>query len=89
MQNLFPGIRIFIPPAIVLGTDVFDEFMEENDLREFALKAVDDRTILQRFVTAERFPKEVMSELVSFLELYHILGSETLLEIFLLNNGMA
>ena len=69
VQNRFKGIRITIPPAIVLGTDVFDQFLQENNLREFALNAVDDREIIQRFTAAERFPKKVMTELVSFLEL--------------------
>jgi CheY-like chemotaxis protein len=48
----FPGIRIAVPPALVLATDAFDQFMTENNLLDFALQCEDDAEILQRFVAA-------------------------------------
>ena len=33
----FPNIRIAVPPALVLATDAFDQFMAENNLLDFAL----------------------------------------------------
>jgi len=38
----FPGIRITVPPALVLATDAFDQFMTENNLLDFALQCDDD-----------------------------------------------
>ena len=43
-------------PAIVLGTDVFDAFFDENNLRDFALKT-DDLEITRLFLEAKNSPK--------------------------------
>src|SRR6266436_688827 len=48
----FPGIRITVPPALVLATDAFDQFMTENNLLDFALQCEDDADILQKFLAA-------------------------------------
>jgi hypothetical protein len=48
----FPGIRIAVPPALVLATDAFDQFMTENNLLDFALRCEDDAEILQKFLAA-------------------------------------
>src|SRR5277367_5425207 len=48
----FPGIRITVPPALVLATDAFDQFMTENNLLDFALQCEDDDEILQKFLVA-------------------------------------
>ena len=48
----FPGIRIAVPPALVLATDTFDQFMSENNLLDFALQCEDDAEILQKFLAA-------------------------------------
>jgi CheY-like chemotaxis protein len=53
----FPGIRIAVPPALVLATDAFDQFMAENNLLDFALQCEDDAEILQRFLAATLAPK--------------------------------
>ncbi|NOX88989.1 MAG: histidine kinase [Calditrichaeota bacterium] len=67
--NRFPGTRIMVPPAVVLGTDVFDTFLDENNLRQFALSSDDDVEITRRFLAATRFPSDIIAELVSFLDL--------------------
>src|SRR5271167_499129 len=46
----FPGVRISVPPAVVLATDVFDQFVTENDLLDFALRCEDDNEIQRRFL---------------------------------------
>jgi len=38
----FPGARIAVPPAVVLATDMFDQFLAENNLQDFALHCDDD-----------------------------------------------
>ncbi len=48
----FPGVRISVPPAVVLATDVFDQFVTENNLLDFALHCEDDAEIQQKFLAA-------------------------------------
>jgi CheY-like chemotaxis protein len=48
----FPGVRISVPPAVVLATDVFDQFVVENNLLDFALHCEDDAEIQRMFLTA-------------------------------------
>jgi len=67
LRNRIPGVRVFVPPSLVLTTDVFDQFIDANDLRDFALKEQDDRRIQRRFVEA-RFPKRALNKLKRYLE---------------------
>ncbi len=69
VRNRFDGIQIYVPPAVVLGTDVFDQFLDENNLRKFALGSTDDREITRRFLGAERFPESILGELAAFLDI--------------------
>ncbi len=62
----WPDIMITIPRTVVLSTDVFDEFMEENNLYEVALSDTDDEEILQRFVKA-RLPFRVHEDLYTLV----------------------
>ncbi|MDH4070684.1 MAG: histidine kinase [Ignavibacteria bacterium] len=64
----YEGIRIGVPPGIVLGTEVFDRFMEENDLLEYALQEQDDQALVRRFLDTGPFPRKVTSDLSSFLD---------------------
>jgi CheY-like chemotaxis protein len=52
ITHRFPGIRISVPPAVVLATEVFDQFVAENDLLDFALHCEDDAEIQSRFLSA-------------------------------------
>jgi CheY-like chemotaxis protein len=69
--NRYENVKIYVPPAVVVGTEVFDKFMKENDLREFALTCEDDREITRRFLLADKFPSEVLADIASFLEIVH------------------
>jgi hypothetical protein len=69
VRDRYEGILIHVPPAVVIGTDVFDQFLDENDLRNFALNSTDDREITQRFLEARQFPEEILGELAAFLDL--------------------
>jgi CheY-like chemotaxis protein len=69
VRDRFEGITISVPAAIVIGTDVFDQFLEENDLRDFAFNCTDDREITKRFLEAPRFPEEILGELAAFLDI--------------------
>lgn len=69
IDRMFDGIRIFVPPGVILATNVFDHFLDKNDLREFALKSRDDREITDRFLQADKFPANELKSLREFLEL--------------------
>ena len=48
-----PGVASAVPPAVVLlATDIFDQFLAENNLSDFALHCDDDNEIQQRFLDA-------------------------------------
>ncbi|HZP24487.1 MAG TPA: PEP/pyruvate-binding domain-containing protein [Terriglobales bacterium] len=67
MNRSFPGIRIGVPPTLVLTTTVFDRFLADNDLLELALHGTDDREIERRFLAAS-FPIPLLENLLAFLE---------------------
>ena len=67
LSRRFPGIRIAVPPAVVLATDIFDKFLSENNLQDFALHCDDDSEIQQRFLDAP-LPVALQSDLKAFLE---------------------
>ncbi|MFO7977079.1 MAG: PEP/pyruvate-binding domain-containing protein [Bacteroidales bacterium] len=50
IMHAWENVTVAIPRTVVLTTDIFDEFMEENDLYEFALSNESDEDILQKFV---------------------------------------
>ncbi len=69
VRNKFEGVEIYVPPAIIIGTDVFDQFLEDNGLREFALRSTDNAEITRYFLAAKRFPRKVSRQLEEFLDL--------------------
>ncbi len=50
--NAFDNMPIRIPKTVVLCTDIFDEFMESNDLYSLGLSDVSDEEILKGFLAA-------------------------------------
>ena len=62
----FPRVRIAVPPAVVLATDVFDQFLAENNLSDFALHCDDDTQIRQRFLDAP-LPTGLQEDLRAYL----------------------
>ena len=66
LTDKYPGVTISIPRTVVLGTDVFDEFMEDNNLYEIALSSRPDEEILQKFVQA-RLPFRIHEDLYTFI----------------------
>jgi hypothetical protein len=69
IKKKFENINIYVPPGIVIGTDVFDYFMEENKLKTFAIDCENDREIVRRFLNAKHFPDDIIKELISYLEI--------------------
>ncbi len=62
----YPDVIISIPRTVVIGTDIFDEFMEENNLYEIALSDRADAEILARFIKA-RLPYRIHEDLYAFV----------------------
>lgn len=83
ISNKYSGVQIDVPPAVVIGTDIFDQFMEDNKLRNFALNCKDDHKLKKTFLEAKKFPEEVIAELTALLDLVQIplsVRSSSLLE---------
>ncbi len=64
----YEGVEINVPSAVVIATDVFDQFIEANKLEVFALSCNNDEQITKRFIGAQNFPKDVVNKLLDFLE---------------------
>lgn len=62
----FENVDITIPRTVVLSTDVFDEFMEENNLYKVALSDASDEEILKEFVNS-RLPYRINADLYTFI----------------------
>ena len=65
--NLWPGVKIAVPPTVVLATDCFDRFLAQNELRDLALNSRDDDKILSEFLRAP-LPRDVVRKLRAFVE---------------------
>jgi CheY-like chemotaxis protein len=63
----FENFNISIPKTVVVATSVFDDFMEQNNLFEFAISDASDDQILKRFIDAV-FPPDYIPLLLKFLE---------------------
>ncbi len=71
ISHKFDDVEISVPSAIVLGTDVFDKFISENKLDQYAFMEVNDLEITRKFVDALFFPLDIIEKLRQFLEITH------------------
>ena len=53
LYNKYPNTLITVPKTVVLSTDVFDEFMEQNKLYSVGLSDLSDEEILEHFVAGK------------------------------------
>ena len=65
----FEGATISVPQSVVIGTDIFDEFIEENKLLDCATGAYPDREITNRFLSG-RFASSTISDMRAILEVF-------------------
>ena len=63
----FENVKVGIPKTVVLCTDVFDEFMDSNNLYQIALSDASDETILQHFLRAQ-LPDKFIADFFTFFE---------------------
>ncbi len=68
--NKFPGVSVRIPMTVVLCTDVFDQFMEQNNLYGIALSNAPDEDILQHFLRAQ-LPDSYIADFFTFFDATH------------------
>ncbi len=69
IRDQFKDIIVYVPSGVVLATDIFDKFIQENDLFDFAYQCEDDALIKEKFFNAKYFPEDVIEKLKEFLEL--------------------
>ena len=60
--NAFDNADVMIPKTVVLCTDIFDEFMDTNELYQIALSDIPDEEILRAFLQA-RLPERLIGDL--------------------------
>jgi len=81
-DDMFHNLRITIPRSIVLSTDVFDAFIEQNNLLELDFTHMTDERIVSNFI-ASNLPPTIIGDLRSFIRNTKsplILRSSSLLE---------
>jgi hypothetical protein len=80
--NDYEHVGVSIPKTVVLCTDIFDEFMENNGLYEVALSDLPDEEILQSFLRGH-LPENLVYDLMSFIDVVNAplaIRSSSLLE---------
>ncbi|HRZ43153.1 MAG TPA: PEP/pyruvate-binding domain-containing protein [Bacteroidales bacterium] len=66
LTEKYPDTIITIPRTVVLSTDVFDDFMEDNNLHYIAMSDRSDEQIMEAFVDA-RLPYRIHEDLLAFI----------------------
>ncbi|MCF8235953.1 MAG: phosphoenolpyruvate synthase [Bacteroidales bacterium] len=66
LYDKYEDVVITIPRTVVLGTDIFDEFMEDNNLYKIALSEKSDEEILKKFIES-RLPFRIHEDLYTFI----------------------
>ncbi len=62
----YKNLYITIPRTVVICTDIFDEFMDQNELYEIGLSKRDDEEILRHFLKAE-LPGDLYQDLYAII----------------------
>jgi hypothetical protein len=63
----FDGIIIDIPSLVVVGTEVFDAFLDQNDLRQIAASDLPDERITRAFLKAD-LPMDILGDLRALVQ---------------------
>jgi len=67
MTHRFEGVTVTVPPSAVVGSDVFDAFMAQGNLREQVLGDIDDAEVARLFLAA-KLPPDIYDDLRAFLD---------------------
>ena len=63
----FENAQVVIPKTVVLCTDIFDEFMDSNNLYQLALSDASDDEILRHFLRA-KLPDRLVEDFFAFFD---------------------
>ena len=63
----YEGVAVSIPKTVVLCTDVFDQFMDDNNLYQTALSDLPDEDILAHFLRAQ-LPDDYIADFYAFFD---------------------
>lgn len=69
IRDQFENTIIYVPSGVVLATDIFDQFITENGLFDFAIQCDDDKVIKEKFLEAKINSQDVINKLKDFLEI--------------------
>ena len=58
VDRTFREVEIYVPPSVVLGTEVFDSFLEYEDLRDLAISNAPDEEADRRGLRATKAPRQ-------------------------------
>jgi len=78
----FPGVELVVPTLTVLGTDLFDAFLERNHLHALVATETSDERLAHAFQRAD-LPAESVGDLLALIEQVHTplaIRSSSLLE---------
>ncbi|MGD2110438.1 MAG: PEP/pyruvate-binding domain-containing protein, partial [Phycisphaerae bacterium] len=67
LRHRFDGVCIGVPSSAAIGTDVFDAFLDRNNLRGLVARETSDARIARAFLGA-KLPKNIYADLTVFLE---------------------
>ena len=67
LSGTFSDVEFVVPRSVVIGTDVFEEFVEDNDLGKFAHEDHSNEEVNRAFLEAE-FTGEIIGEISVMLQ---------------------
>ncbi len=82
LHHRYPGVFVTIPKTVVIATDIFDEFMESNNLYDIALSDKPDEEILKAFIKGS-LPMNLLQDLEKYIDVVNrpiAIRSSSLLE---------
>ena len=66
LRKKYDDVIVTIPRTTILCTDIFDEFMESNNLYEIGISDLSDKEILEHFVES-KLPNRIFASLYSYI----------------------
>lgn len=67
LRQRWPGVRVAVPNAAAIGTDVFEAFLEENRLGDVVVQDKDDDELARIFLACD-LPSDIRNDLAAFVE---------------------
>jgi len=67
LSDVFPDVEFVVPRSVVIGTDVFEEFVDDNELGKFAHEDHSNEEVNQAFLEAE-FTDDIVGEISVMLQ---------------------